>query len=154
MDTTQPNIKESKKLEKIVAIILVLIIAFAVIYLSIDSFWKNKSNTPNKIEYTRYYYFLLPENAYSFINTTTHNLTIVDMRSCKCKYNGGHLPNATWNVNPTSFYNTTDDLLIYDENGAESIEFCENLVNHTYGKIICLQGGIEAWKNEGYEVVL
>jgi len=154
MDMNQPDIKEGKKLEKIVAIILVLMIVFAIIYLSIYLIWKNKSNASNEIEYTKNYYFLLPKDASVFINTTSHNLTIVDMRGCKCKYNGGHLPNATWNINPTSFYNTTDDLLIYDENGSESIEFCEDLVNHTYGKIICLQGGIEAWKNDGYEVVL
>jgi len=152
MDTDQPDVKENKKLERIVTIVLVLIIVIALIFLSTDFFWANKSNLSNEGTITTSYSFIFPETAYEFMKNTNHNLTIVDMRSCKCKYDGEHIPGAIWNVNPISFYNTTDDLLVYDELGVDNIGFCENLVNHTYGKILCLQGGIEAWKNAGYRI--
>jgi rhodanese-related sulfurtransferase len=112
----------------------------------------NKSNLSNEGTITTSYSFISPDDAHQFIVSTTHNLTIIDMRSCKCKYDGEHIPGAIWNVNPMSFYNTTNDLLVYDELGAENILFCKDLVNHTYGKILCLRGGIDAWKSAGYRV--
>jgi rhodanese-related sulfurtransferase len=152
MDTDQPDVKENKKLERIVTVVLVLIIVIAIIFLSTNFFLGNKSNLPNEGTITASYNFISPDAAHQFIVSTTHNLTIIDVRSCKCKYDGEHIPGSIWNVNPISFYNTTDDLLVYDELGVDNLVFCEDLVNHTYGKILYLQGGIEAWKSAGYRV--
>ena len=93
------------------------------------------------------------KDAFKLMNSTTKNLVIVDIRHCKCNYNTNHLPGAIWDINPESFYNTTDDLLVYDNNGTESIYFCKKLANKVYGKILFLQGGIDSWISLGYPVV-
>ena len=58
-------------------------------------------------------------------------------------------------------YGTTDPYgsnghafnLIYCQDGETSISFCENLVNHTYGEIYHLDGGINEWEKAGYSTI-
>lgn len=101
--------------------------------------------------YTTFFTDVSPEEAYEIISTSV-NITIIDIRGCKCDYNKGHIPTANWSLHATQFYNTTNDLLIYDQDGTNSTEFCEKLVNHTYGAIYRLKGGIDAWIAAGYEI--
>ena len=94
----------------------------------------------------------MPETA-SNLAADNDSIIIVDIRSCKCNYNKEHLPNAVWETDWTTFYNETKDILIYASNDFESIEFCEQLINKMYGEIYYLEGGITAWKNEGYPTI-
>ena len=102
--------------------------------------------------YTTSFTHINPDSAQTISNSKI-NLTIVDVRSCKCSYDKGHIPDAIWNKYPEEFYNVTNDLLIYCADGSISKTFCENLVNHTYGSIYYLEGGINAWKQAGYETI-
>jgi rhodanese-related sulfurtransferase len=102
--------------------------------------------------YTSTYSPLSPQQAHDIITTNASPITIVDVRSCQCKYDTEHIPGAIWNTNPTSFYNTMNDLIVYDNNGTESMEFCKQLVGNTYGSIYYLDGGINAWKKAGYQI--
>lgn len=112
--------------------------------------WRDAGYETEKT-YTTFFTNISPTNAQNLINNNL-NLTIVDCRrGCKCKYNTEHIPNAIWNEFPEHFFNTTNDLLIYCQNGVKSEGFCQKLVNHTYRAIYKLEGGIDAWKNEGYE---
>jgi len=100
---------------------------------------------------------LTAEQAYDLLNSGS-NITIIDCRSCKCHYtNSGHLPNAIHrnDVELESLYNLTIDILFYSSaSDGESIEFCQQLINHTYGKLYNLEGGFEAWKEAGYDIEL
>jgi len=102
-------------------------------------------------EYTTSYQNVSAKEAYELIQNNP-NLIIVDVRGCKCSYNDEHIPNAIWDTNPRDFYGTKNDLLIYCQTGVTSVEFCEKLVGHVYGKIYNLKGGIQAWKAAGYEI--
>ena len=103
-------------------------------------------------DYTTSYTTIDPETAYELVFNNSNPLTIVDIRSCDCDYEAGHIPNAIWRTFAPSFYETTSDLLIYCNDGELSVTFCEDLLNHTYVAIYLLDGGIEAWKNAGYRV--
>ena len=146
--------KNNLRLIAIITLILILVISSVfVVAFDVFNIFAEEDTGPH---YTTTYAGITIEEAYDFINTTTNNLTIVETRSCKCKYNSGHIGDppkfeaihsSNWNV----FYNTTDDLLLYDEKGElECIEFCENLVGHTYGKIYYLIGGFTAWSQAKY----
>jgi rhodanese-related sulfurtransferase len=100
------------------------------------------------IAYVRFYTNVSVAEAVALINSSGA-LTIVDCRGCKCNYEKGHLPNAIWENTPHQFYNMTGDLLVYSQEGNGSAEFCEQLVNHTYGALYNLAGGYTAWKREG-----
>ena len=102
--------------------------------------------------YTASYTAIGPEAAYELVFNYSNPLTIVDIRSCDCSYNDGHIPKAIWQTSPVTSYETTNDLLIYCDDGQLSVTFCEGLLNHTYGAIYYLDGGIETWKNAGYRV--
>lgn len=154
MEELQSTGDNEKKIQVIFIIILVAISVSAVICFTL-LFESNESEDqgPTGPALTMTYNAISPSYVYNLTSSGENLVMIVDVRSCKCNYDAGHLPNATWNINPQSFYNTTNDLLIYDNTGAKSIEFCEQLVNHTYGAIYYLEGGINAWQNAGYEVV-
>ena len=84
------------------------------------------------------------------IMASTTNLTVIDCREgCgRCQFNKGHLPGAILSDNPLDFYNSTDDILVYSVDGSVGADFCQQLVNHTYGAIYNLEGGYNAWTNE------
>jgi rhodanese-related sulfurtransferase len=137
---------EEKSPKKVlIAIAIGIIVVVAIVG------WIKITSGPKKPVLTSSYTIVSAEEAYEIISNTP-NITIVDIRNCSCEYNGGHIPEANWSTHPKEFYNSTIDLLIYDQNGTWSIQFCEKLVNHVYGKIYCLEGGIEAWISAGYEI--
>jgi rhodanese-related sulfurtransferase len=101
---------------------------------------------------TTTYSSVTPENA-SILAANNESVIIIDVRSCKCNYNKEHLPNAIWNTDWTTFYNETKDILVYDSTDFGSMNFCEQLINKIYGEIYYLQGGINAWKEAGYDTI-
>jgi len=80
---------------------------------------------------------------------TSENVTVVDIRGLEgcgpCQFNKGHLPGAIRSTEASMFYNYTSDIIVYSVDGALGETFCEQLVNHTYGRIYNLQGGWNAW---------
>jgi len=82
---------------------------------------------------------------------TTQNLSVVDVRGLEgcgqCQFNKGHLPNATRIEDPTVFYNSTCDILVYSVEGSVGARFCDELMNHVYGNVYNLEGGWTAWEN-------
>jgi hypothetical protein len=143
--------KKGKPFEKIFSVILIAIIIIAAIFF-INFNYLSEGNTDNLV-LTSTYSFILPEKAYDLIKNKSECLTIVDIRSCRCNYEKNHLNGAIWNINPKSFFNTTDDLLIYDNNGSLSVNFCEELVGKVYGKIMYLEGGMDNWLALDYPVI-
>ena len=143
------------KLDTIVIIIFVILIAFAAVYVATPYF----SSEPSEIRYASSYKNISPEAAYNLINRTS-NLVIIDCRglegcgSCQIKKEGRlDFDFVFLNQNPYVHYNTTENLLIYSKNGTVAEEdFCKVLVNHVYGKIYNLEGGFIAWKEAGYPI--
>ena len=142
--------RDNKKIQAILIFILVIISVSAVLGYTLTS--GNIKKGPTGPFLATSFSALSSEEALNLINLNETPLIIVDIRDCKCNYNNGHLPNATWNTNPYSFYNLTEDLLIYSKNDSDSIEFCEYLLNNTYSRIFYLKGGYDAWKNAGYTI--
>ena len=151
MAMIKPGKKESKKLEVIAAVALIAITITAVAFISIYYIPFDKSSTSNKLVLTTSFGYISPEDAYELINTST-NLRIVEVSNCKCKWKSNCISlNSNYTINARDFFNTTYDLLIYSYNGnEESTVFCNDLLNHTYGKIYCLDGGTPAWIELGY----
>lgn len=140
------NKKELLYVYKMLLFIIILVIGVLILVFSFTQILEN--NNINTLKYT---------NSYETINVTVSkeliekgNITVIDCRGgCKdCVWKNGHLPNAEWNNNYEFFYNTTENLLVYCQDGKKSKVFCENLVNHTYGKLYCLDGGFNTWKNQ------
>ena len=141
----------------VLSIIIVISCAFVFAFDVFDIMPDNDVDTsPQR---TTEYSALSAEAAYDFINTTTHNLTIIDARDCKCRYDTAHIGappyfEAIHSINWENYYNTTDDILVYDDAGDnEAIEYCGNLVNHTYGKLFYLERGFSAWNQSQYPYV-
>jgi rhodanese-related sulfurtransferase len=150
-ESPMPEEKKGRPLHKILTIILIAIILIAAIfYFNFNIL--SEGNQENLV-YTSTYRNIHPQDALELINNTPKNLTIVDIRSCECSWDKNHLPGAIWNINPSSFYKTKNDLLIYDEDGSGSIVFSEKLVNNVYGEIMFLDGGIDSWLALGYPVI-
>ncbi len=143
-------VKDNKKLQALLIIILVTISASVVIGYKLTL--KNEKVIETGPVLTTTYTALSAAEAYNLTLLNETPLIIADMRSCKCSYNSGHLPNATWNTNPYSFYNLTQDLLIYANDESESIEYCETLLNNTYSRLFYLSGGYDAWNSAGYTI--
>ena len=148
MDEELPTHEKEKKIQAILIIVLVVISISAV---SLLMLLDEPIQGSTELVYTTTFRGIDPYNTSKLIITNEH-LVIVDIRSCKCNYEEGHLPNAIWNTNPHSFDNETNDLLIFDTNGSKSIEFCQNLLGQTYGALYYLEGGINAWRTAGYPI--
>ena len=140
--------KKDRILSILVAIVLICIITLSALYFVFP--WQASTN---KTEILGTVTNVTAGEASELINHTP-NLLILDVRACKCKWNGGHIPGAVHTVIPEDFYNVTADLLIYDQNGTkESIEFSNNLEYMINGRIYRLEKGIIAWENAGFSVV-
>jgi rhodanese-related sulfurtransferase len=150
MNSNESGANKEKKIRTVLIVLLILITAISVVGLTYIYYPNDGELTDNKITVT--YAGISPRNASNLINTSD-NIIIVDIRECKCNYNKGHLIDAVWDINPLNFYNSTSDLLIYDNFEDICIDFCEILVNNTYGDIYYLQGGITAWQRAGYPTV-
>jgi hypothetical protein len=157
----QPGDRE-KKITTIFIIALVIIATISTAYILIFElkiFDKQPENTEPEV--TTEITYVTPSDAYNLIQTS-NNLEILDVRSCKCSYNVERLTiktNWTSYLSPEKYYNTTYDLLIYDDQGIDSsystaTKFCEGLKNNTYNKIYMLEHGINDWKNAGYETYI
>ena len=152
-----------KNLAIIAVLVLVMLMATSCVFVfAFDIFHimpGNNKNVDTSPQITTEYSAISAEAAYDFINTTTHTLTIIDVRDCKCSYNTAHIGappyfEAIHSINWENYYNTTDDILVYDDAGDnEAIEFCGNLVNHTYGKLFYLENGFSAWSQAQYPQV-
>jgi len=152
MDGEQLKPNNERKIQVIFVTVLILVSIGAVVayFFIIEPNLEQEKMGP---KYTDYYTAMLPEDAYSEI-LQNDNFLVIDCRSCKCNYNGGHLPNATWSTSAIDFFNTTYNLLVYDNDGqSESIDFCEKLLNNTTNEIFILDGGYNAWVANGYEVI-
>ena len=144
-------------LKSTLVIVIVAICVISVTAWTLMSGWalpstlvmEQQTNQPN---YTTSYTAIDPKTAYELVFNNSNLLTIVDIRSCDCDYEEGHIPKAIWRTFAPSLYETTSDLLIYCNDGELSVTFCEDLLNHTYGAIYYLDGGIEAWIDAGYRV--
>jgi len=142
--------EENKKIQFLLILALALIIVSAAIGYTLTLKASDKGSTGPVLATT--YSGISAEDAFDLITQNKSPIKIIDIRSCKCNYNSGHLPNATWNINPISFYNSTEDLLIYSKNNEESIDFLEQLLNRTYSKLYYLEGGYKTWANAGYTI--
>jgi len=146
-------IDEKRKIKTIAIIVTLIIIATGVSALAITSDWTKGIQTQKpQEEYTTYYTSITPQKAQELIKNET-NLLVVDTRGCDCDYKEGHIPFAIWATYAPNFYNTAHNLLIYCEDGESSKTYCEQLIGHTYGDIYHLEGGINAWKNAGYQTI-
>ena len=148
----QPTEDSEKKIQVILIIVLVVISVSSVLWLTLISGLLVEQE-PTEPVLTTTYSSISPQDAVGLVNSSYNSTIIVDCRTCKCNNNKGHLPNATWNINPEDFYNTTKDLLVYDNHGEKSTQFCQNLTGHVYGAIYCLDGGMDAWKEGTYPVI-
>lgn len=152
------SIEEDKK-PKIPTIFVIIIVIFTVVTILLFAYFNGfsggaKENQTNKTGYTTYYNSIRPFEAYSLIINNA-NLTIIDVRECKCAYDKGHIPEAIWSIEPENFYNSTNDLLIYCNNGTEESEiFLNTLIKHTWGSIYHLEGGIMAWEKAGFSTII
>jgi len=141
---------EEKKLGTLAIILLILIGAVAVAFLTISACWTTPSQN-NVIKYTETYTNVTAEEAYNLINKTS-NLTIIDCRGCACKWRKGHLPGAVHNINAEDYVNWTNDILVYGDDTAQGLIFCEELLNTVYGKIYNLKDGFKSWQDAGYPI--
>ena len=143
------------RIDTIAIIVLVILVAFASVYVATPYFFPES----NEIVYSSSYKNINPEAAYNLINKTS-NLIIIDCRGlegcgpCQIKSDGRlDFDFVYLNINPLVHYNTTENLLVYSKNGTVAEEdFCKELVNHVYGKIYNLKGGFDAWKKAGYPI--
>jgi len=134
------NEKNIKKLLIIISVFLLILSTIYIIFIVIPM------DVPEEIVYTSFYERIDVGVAKQLIETNL-NLTVVDCTGgCQsCAWKKGKLPRAEWIDQPELLYNATEDLLVYSYDGVKSITFCEQLVNHTYGKIYHLDGGLIAW---------
>ena len=139
--------------------VIIVIISFIVLTISLSADFGRltgltKEDQTNEIGYTTYFNSIRPFEAHSLIYNN-FNLTILDVRECECAYDRGHLPKAIWSDDPENFYRSTNDLLIYCDNGTdESLIFLNKLINHTYGSMYHLEGGIQAWIRAGFTTII
>ena len=143
--------KQSKKPEIAIATLLIVITIIAVAYLNfyhVPAVQKEIDNDGPGL--TTSYQNLSVEEAYN-IKNNTEDILIVEISSCQCKWKSNCIdPSALWTVNPNDLVNETRDILVYSYSGDDCIEFCEALLNNTYGEIYYIEGGTVAWKQCGY----
>ena len=155
MNNLESTDKKGNKIETIVTIVFVIIVAFASIYVAIPYLFTGET----EVKYTSVYKNIGPESAYNLINKT-NNLIIIDCRglegcgSCQIKSEGRlDFDFVYLNENPYIHYNTTENILVYSKDGTVAEEdYCKILVNNVYGKIYNLEGGFYAWKDAGYPI--
>ena len=153
---------KSRDSGKLIAIsILVVILVIAGVFVIAFDVFNLSSNTAKDTgpKLTTTYTGVTIDEAYDLINTT-NNLTIIETRSCRCKYTAGHIadPPLFESIHEPNWlvYNNTDaKLLVYDANGKlEAVTYCDEMVNQTfYGDIYYIIGGFNAWYNAGYPTV-
>ncbi len=144
------TVSDGKNL-KTIAIIIIAILGISsvtVIALSTD---EAELKPIEKQKYTTSYTSITAEEVKELTDNNI-NVIIVDIRGCRCNWEGGHIPTAVWQTYALHLKDTAQDLIIYCQNGSESISYCEELVSNVYGAIYHLEDGFEAWKKAGYPI--
>jgi len=153
-----------KKLILIKLTILIIILAIVATYVVFFSpFIGLLNNSEQTNRPTSSYSTINVEEAYQLLNTGRNINLIDDPVGCHCRYDEEHIGDffhydallvTRLNYGIEALYNTTDDTIIYDDDGlGEGLVHCEALVNHVYGDIYYLEGGLDAWKAKGYPVI-
>lgn len=117
---------------------------------------KLNNNTTLTPIYTSEYTNITNAEAYNKWLNDNDSIYFIDIRPCSCSYNNEHIIDAYlishFEDGLISLFNTTKNLVFYDWNTDTSnvIDYCETMLNHTYGGIYYLQDGYNAWKKAGY----
>ena len=90
---------------------------------------------------------------------TDHNEIILDVRTTK-EYNSGHIENAI-HINyykpkfkkKLSQFNRNKNILVYCKSGVRSTNTIKMLKKLGFKKIYDLEGGIDNWKKQQYQIV-
>ncbi len=142
------------------AIVLVIVgLSYFILNGGLDQ--DNTENTDD-LNYTSTYSELSIHEVYDLIYNQSKDIILVDVPSTGIsRYNESHLENAllihSKNHFPQgikSLYKTKKDVIFYDDFDDLGDEFgiynCKQLVNHTYGNIYYMQGGLTDWIEYGY----
>ena len=107
------------------------------------------TNAEETIECKSCYYINVTASEAESVIENHSDMLVVDVRGLEgcglCDYKKGHLPGAVRYENPEVLYNSTEDILVYSQNGTIGAIFCLALVNNVQGYIYNLEGGWEAW---------
>ena len=100
------------------------------------------------------YTSISPHDAKAMIAAEGGNLVILDIREAE-EYEVGHVKRAVWRGTLISFDKYRGkSILVYDNNDTKSREFCNYLASEELNlKIYNLEGGLDAWKEAGFETV-
>jgi len=142
-------------------IIILVVIAIYLLLFSPSIGLLNSSEQTDQL--TSRYNIITVEEAYELLNSGEKINLVDDPVGCSCRYDDEHIGDffnyeaSLVNHLPSGvkmFYNTTNDTIIYDDDGlGEGLVHCETLVNHVYGDIYYLEGGLDAWKAKGYPII-
>ena len=162
--------KPTNKNISIIGVILIIVVlsigAIGIILLSPPvGKTENTSSESNRILTTSFTNITVGD-AFELINKSKNINIIDDPTHCHCRYDDEHIGDpprfeaikiSDLKALPKSIrtlYNTTNDTIVYDDDGkGEGIVHCKTLINHTYGAIYYLEGGLNAWKKENYPVI-
>lgn len=113
------------------------------------------NNTTIMPTYTTSYTNISVDDAYmNWFNN--ESIYFIDVRPCACSYKDKHIIDANltshFSNGLETLFNTTSDIVFYDwTNDVKRVsDYCETMVNNTYGGIFYLQDGYNAWKKAGY----
>jgi len=150
----EESIKKPDDKTGIILVIIVLVAVVIILAAALSNVAEEQTSASTIVQpsYTTTFTNIDVQEAKNLIESE-QNLIVADIRSCDCDYNKGHLPHAVWQTSPSSLYGTTSDVIVYCQDGLESISFCQDLLDNTYGGIYYLEGGFNAWKNAGYIVI-
>ncbi len=82
---------------------------------------------------------------------------ILDTRSPE-EYQEGHLENArfvnfeTFRLEEVADISKDDKIVVYCKKGGRSHQVAQQLINAGYKRVKNLEGGIQAWKEQGYKI--
>jgi len=162
--------EKEKMIRNLAVIVLLMLLVLSIIYLFsiVENTNSNQDTTPFL---ATSYENISAEKAYSLFEKSNNSendyeLIIIDARvkykSCiSCLnnlYSSGHIPGAILDtqLNAQVYYqdlNDTSDILVYTQQDSSQTEsFCEELVDHIYGKIYNLEGGYLSWIDAGYPI--
>jgi len=141
----------------IIAILISAAAAYTYIYLEDEKNGIDKDEQNNDQNTTQKNLYNISAAEADELIKTNYYLTIVDCRGLEgcssCQFNKGHLPGAELNMNPSSLFNTTNDILVYSKDGTVGYyNFSIALIGKTDGTIYNLKGGYSAWVAAGFEI--
>jgi rhodanese-related sulfurtransferase len=129
-----------------------IILVFAVIVLVSTAYYFLQKGSKQVLDYGN----VDSKTAQDIINEKT-DLVILDVRTVK-EYESGHLEGAI-NIpveelsQRLSELNPRDEILVYCRTGNRSTTAVKILNSNGFEKLYHMDGGITAWKNEGFPVI-